>query len=336
MLFRSFFYVTFRNNQPGAATLDKVRIRQGSADGWRAGDGGGKYVKIHDGVVQLTNIVDPATAQGVILAPLRLDTPAPAGAWTLEEAAWSVLRGYPRALAFHQQRLWLAGTREQPQTVWGSVVGQYTQFATGVADTASVEYTLATNEMSVIDWLIPYRQLFVGTTGGEYLLRATSGIMTPTNVEQEPQTTFGSAGLAPVRSHSILFLVQRGGRLLWELTFDDTFSARPRDLRLWSPQVTTSGLTALAFQRTTRAILWAVRSDGQLLGLTYDFFEQIQGWHRHTTLGQFLAVATVPLEPAVEDSTEQVWVAVRRTVQGQPVTYIEVLDPALAVDSGLT
>jgi hypothetical protein len=79
-----------------------------------------------------------------------------------------------------------------------------------------------------------------------------------------------------------------------------------------------------------------VRTDGQLLGLTYDFFEQIQGWHRHTTLGTFLSVATVPVEPTGTVETEQVWVAVRREVAGQTVTYIEVLDPTLAVDSGLS
>jgi hypothetical protein len=331
----SVVYLAFRNNQPTTATLDNVRLLQGSSDGFRPGDVG-KYVKIRSGVVRLTRIVNAATAEGVILAPLLSDEPALAGTWSLEDVAWSATRGYPRALAFHQQRLWLAGTAAQPQTLWGSVLNQYRNFAAGVADTASVEYTLATNEMSVIDWLVPYRQLFIGTKGGEYLLQATSGILTPTNVEQEPQTTFGSSGLAPVRSHSILFLVQRGGRLVWELTFDDTFSARPRDLRLWTPALTAAGLVSLAFQRSPRAILWAVRQDGQLLGLTYDFFEQIQGWHRHTTLGQFLSVATCPVDPAVGEQTEQVWVAVRRTVQGQPVTYIEVLDPLIAVDSGLT
>ena len=330
----AFFYLTFRNNQPNPATLDNVRVRQGSADGWRPGDVG-KYVKIRNGVVQLTAITNPATAQGIILAPLTSETRAPAGTWSLEEAAWSAANGYPRALAFHQQRLWFAGTMAQPQTIWGSVIGQYQNFAVGVQDTAAVEYTMATNEMSVIDWLAPYRQLFVGTKGGEYLLRASQGILTPTNVEQEPQTTFGSSGLVPLRSHSILFHVQRGGRLLWELTFDDTFSARPRDLRLWSPAMTSAGIQAMAFQRAPRAILWIVRGDGQLIGLTYDFFEQIQGWHRHTTLGTFLSVATLPIEPATDEHTEEVWVAVRRTVGGSAVTYIEVLDPTLYVDSGL-
>lgn len=335
------FYVTFRQHQPGVtAGLDNVVIRRGSADGWREADVG-KYVKIREGVVRLTTVVDPSVARGVILAPLRSDDLAAAGTWSLEEAAWSSARGYPRALAFHQQRLWFGGTATQPQTVWGSVINQYTTFAAGVADTASVEYTLATNESSTIDWMAPFEQLFIGTRGGEYLLRGTGGPLTPSNVAQDPHTTFGSAGIAPVRTHSVLFLVQRGGRLLWELQFDDTAgtgTARPRDLRLWTPRISTSGLVQLAFQRTPQALLWAVRRDGTLIGLTYDFFEQIQGWHRHTTLGQFLSVAVLPIPDVVAagDATEEVWLAVRRTVQGQAVTYLEVFDPTLAVDSGLT
>ena len=333
------WYLTFRNNQPTAAGLDNVKILYISLDGWRAQDVG-KYVQISDGVVQLTAVPSPKEATGILLAPLSTTTAALAGTWTLGEASWSAARGYPRALTFHQQRLWFGGTAEQPQTVWGSVIGQYETFAAGVAASSSVEYTLATNEMSVIDWLVPFDNLFIGTKGAEYLLRGANGPLTPTNVEQRPHTTFGSAGLAPIRTHSILFLVQRGGRLLWELQFDDTAgtgTARPRDLRLWAPSLTTSGLVQLAFQRAPEAILWAVRRDGQLLGLTYDFFEQIQGWHRHTTQGQFLSVAVLPIpeDLAVHDKTEEIWVAVRRTVQGALCTYVEVLDPTLAVDSGL-
>ena len=49
-----------------------------------------------------------------------------------------------------------------------------------------------------------------------------------------------------------------------------------------------------AYQKNPDSIIWAVRSDGALLGLTYQAEHQISAWHRHDTQGKFKAVCSIP------------------------------------------
>jgi hypothetical protein len=65
-------------------------------------------------------------------------------------------------------------------------------------------------------------------------------------------------------------------------------------------------------------IVWAISSDGKLLGLTYAPEERIGGWHRHTTSGSFRSLAVVS-----EGDQDRLYVVAERTIQGSSVRYIE-------------
>ncbi len=53
--------------------------------------------------------------------------------------------------------------------------------------------------------------------------------------------------------------------------------------------------------------------------MTYERLQNVVGWHRHTTDGAFESVATT----YGANGADEVWVAVRRTIDGQDVRYIE-------------
>jgi hypothetical protein len=84
-----------------------------------------------------------------------------------------------------------------------------------------------------------------------------------------------------------------------------------------------------------------VRSDGLLCALSYDRSNDVVGWHRHPIGGSGI-VESVAVIPHPDGDREEVWVSVKRTVNGTVVRYIEYLDDsggyygALNVDSGLT
>ena len=74
-----------------------------------------------------------------------------------------------------------------------------------------------------------------------------------------------------------------------------------------------------AFQQVPNSILWAVRSDGTLLGLTYLKEQQMLAWHKHDTEGGvFENVCTIPGSPE-----DDVYFVVQRVINGQTVKYIE-------------
>ena len=76
----------------------------------------------------------------------------------------------------------------------------------------------------------------------------------------------------------------------------------------------------MALAITPDTVLWAVRSDGTLLGLTYNREQEVIAWHRHDTGDgdEFEDVVCIP-----EGDEDAVYVLVKRTVNGATKRYIE-------------
>jgi hypothetical protein len=85
----------------------------------------------------------------------------------------------------------------------------------------------------------------------------------------------------------------------------------------------TSGIVDMDFQAEPVPILWCVRADGQLCGMTYETQEQVYGWFRLTTDGEIESVAVI----SVEDGEDEVWVIAKRTIDGSDLRYIEYFKP---------
>jgi len=314
--------------EPVGATVTLDGGTVGTHDWIRAEDVG-KYVKLNDGIVKITVRTDAATAKGEIVKVLSQDTAAAAGTWTLEVAAWSVERGYPSAITFHEGRLVFGGTLARPQTVWGSVSGDFENLAVGTQGGDAYEFGIAANKVNNIRWLLPSRVLLVGTKGGEF--RVTGGAdlpITPTNVDAKSETAYGSNFVNPMRVSSAILFVQRSGRKLRELAFSLDFDSYVApDLTVLAEHMFPQGKTIeeMDFQQDPDPILWVVRSDGVLCGLSYDRSNDVVGWHRHPTDG---AVESVCVIPHPDGDREQVWLIVRRTINGATKRYVEYLDDA--------
>jgi len=87
-------------------------------------------------------------------------------------------------------------------------------------------------------------------------------------------------------------------------------------------------------------MLWCVRNDGEIALLTLEENNDVLGWTRQVTDGDFKSVAVIP-----GTNEDRVWFAVERDVNGTDYTYIEQLQPfdwgddqsdAFFVDCGLT
>jgi hypothetical protein len=98
-------------------------------------------------------------------------------------------------------------------------------------------------------------------------------------------------------------------------------------------------ITEWAYQQVPFQVVWCVRSDGVLLGLTYLKEQQVVGWHRHDTDGLFESVACIS-----EDGEDVLYCIVKRTINGVSKRYVERMNTRsftdskdwFFVDSGLT
>jgi hypothetical protein len=260
---------------------------------------------------------------------------------------------YPGSVAFYEQRLFYAGSTDNPQTLWGSKSGDYTNFTPGSLDDDGVTYTIATDQVNAIRWLSPGKVLAVGTAGGEFKVSASTNeeALTPTNVRVVRETSYGSANILPQRVGEVVLYTQRAGRKIREFVYQfETDGFVSPDLTLLAEHISQTGIVEIEYQQEPDSIVWCVLTDGSLAALTYQREQKVIGWHKHILGGTSDAAGTqsvvesVAVIPGSED--DEVWVAVKRYVNGGVVRYVELLkeglDPtassedAFFVDSGLT
>lgn len=257
------------------------------------------------GLVKITSVASETAATCDIVSTLH--STAATTDWT--EGAWSAARGYPRAIALHGGRLWLAGTRAQPQTMWGSVINDFLDWRRSSDDDGSVAFAPASGNGNEIQWMTSQgKTLLIGTAGDEWTLGAAGGIVTPTDYQFERQSAYGSASLPAQLVGEVAVFVQRGGRKLRRIApRSDSDAWTAADLTVLAEHVTGSGIVQTAFSSNPNAILWAVTTDGVLVGMTYEQEQNVFGWHVHETDGFVESVAVI-----YGSGADEVWLAVRR------------------------
>lgn len=263
--------------------------------------------------------------------------------WSL--GAFGGDQGYPKALAFYEERLYFAGTTGQPQTIFGSVSADFENHTPGTNDDDAVNITIASDQVNVIRHLLPARFLQILTTSAEFTLSGGTGStpVTPTNVNVLRETTFGTSSVRPVRAGSSTILIQKGQEKVKEITFDlDTDGLLGVDLTILADHIPRGGLTDMVWQQEPELILWFVHSDGRLVGLTYDRANAAIAWHDHDIGGTGVVESVTAIPAGAED---QVYLSVKRTIDGSTVRHIEFMKSiefgsdvadAFFVDSGLT
>jgi hypothetical protein len=285
----------------------------------------GKYVHIQNGIIKLTKFTSSTSVAGTILH--KLDAITGTTNWTLESESWNATDGFPTDVAFSSgdRLVWLRKDR-----VWLSVVGDYENYATSTLDDDSFAFRMRTAEVCQARWVIGATELFLGTTSAEFVITGgNNSPITPTNFNVSSDTTFGAALGRAIRVGLAVLFLDRSARGLRELVPDYlTQKFNAQDLLQLAQHLTPVGQTivGLAYQRAPDSIVWAWRSDGTLLGLTYNAPEKVIGWHHHDSEDGAAAFVSTAVIPHPNGDRDQVWHAVRRTVNGQTVHYIEVFD----------
>ncbi|MDR2935069.1 MAG: hypothetical protein LBV70_04220, partial [Candidatus Adiutrix sp.] len=229
---------------------------------------------------------------------------------------------WPGVVGLYEQRLLLASTPNRPQTLWLSKTGDYGNFAryTPLVDDSPLELTIASSEVSALVWARALRTLVLGAAGMEWEVKSGAGAFTARTAQVSPQSYVGSAALPAIIVGNTLLHVARNMAQVRALKYDfGADSYQGSDLTIFSTHLTEQyKLTDWTYQQHPDSIIWAVREDGVLLGLTFQAEHQIFAWHRHDTPGAFKAVCAIPA------GREDVLFA---EVEREGVHYLEILAP---------
>ena len=131
------------------------------------------------------------------------------------EDVWSILRGWPQTVTFHEGRLYFGGSSSRPSTLWGSRVNDFFNFDAGRArDDEGIDVTLDTDQVNAIQGIFSNRSLQIFTTGQEFYIPASP--VTPGNVAVIPQTNFGAKKIRPITIDGRTIYIQRTGKAVRE------------------------------------------------------------------------------------------------------------------------
>jgi hypothetical protein len=230
---------------------------------------------------------------------------------------------YPSTTVYHEQRRWFAGTQAQPQALWATRTGTDDNLTSSIPsrDADGMQLRVASSQYNQIRHLVALSDLIALTAGGEFRIFADGApAITPTSVSVKPQGYSGASNVQPVVTAGTVMYVQAQGSRIRELSYSwEASSYRTADASIMAPhRFNYHTITDLAFSRTPDPILWAVRDDGLLLGMTYVPDQQVYGWHAHDTDGTFESVTVVP-----EGNEDVLYVIIKREIGTRSVRYLE-------------
>ena len=230
---------------------------------------------------------------------------------------------YPQAVGYHEGRRWFGGTNNRPQNLWGTRSGTESNMSYSIPtkDDDRIAVRIAARQANTIRHIIPLDELMLLTSGGEWRITAqNSDVITPATISYKPQGNIGSSNVQPaITNRAVLYAQDRGGRVNELLYKWESQGYETRDVSILAPHLFDAyTIRQLAYSRAPYSILWAVRSDGVLLGLTYVVEHQVAGWHWHDTEGAFESVCSIP-----EGNEDTPYFIVQRNVNGRSVRYVE-------------
>ncbi len=330
--------ITTTTLNPGSHTVGTgVAVVASAVTGINSGSGFlstdvGRLLQFGTGYGKITAVADTLNITITIIEDLGSATAS--ANWSL--GSFSDTTGHPSCVTFFEQRLVFAGTTSQPQTIFFSKSGDYENMDANiggtVADDDAIIYTIASNQVNAIRFMTATRTLIIGTAGGEFTVSGggTDNAITPTNILIKKQSNHGAANVDAIAVGNATLFLQRAKRKIRELAYNfDVDGYIAPDMTILAEHISEGGLTQMAYQQEPNQVIYAVRGDGELIGLTYQREQQVTAWHRHIFGGVFGAGKAVCESVAViptDDTEYEVYVIIKRTINGATRRFVEYIN----------
>lgn len=274
------------------------------------------------------------------IAPVTSDSPP------IDNLPFAGANNKPSTVGYYQQRQIYANTTTLPQTVYASQSAIYDSLRSSspARDDDAIEFTIKGKEVNAIRHIVDIDALVLLTSGAEWKVSEGQDlVLTPYTISARIQSYYGCSYVTPaVVGDSVVFIQDQGNRVRSLKYSFNTDTSKGQDLSIMAEHLFKGyEIIEMSYEKEPYGILWLIRSDGELLGLTYQEQHQIWAWHHHNTgaSGEFESVTTIK-----EGDRDATYFIVKRTIDGATVRYVERMEPrhddsaenAYCVDSGLS
>ena len=247
-----------------------------------------------------------------------------------QEEAFSPVHGWPRCGVRHEQRLWMAGGRDLPNTIFGSTTYDPFNFYLGQAQaTDAIKYTADADHVGEIRRMVSYNHLQIFTADGEFFAPTPdSGALTPTNMSVRNSSSYGIGTSPAIRFDQSTIFLSRAAGAVREFVYNGVDGAYSSDaLTFMASDVVRDPIDIDAAMETTfaqEALGIVTNRDGTLALLSKVRKENVGAWMTWRTDGIIRRIGVVQRE---------IWAIVDRLIPG--VGYmrgLEVFDSNFRLD----
>lgn len=259
----------------------------------------GAIIQINGGYVRITEYVSKSLVKGEVLVELDAVVQAIAKSWVLKTTAFNGIYGYPKCCTFFKQRLVFGNTKKFPNKVWFSRIANPTNFLETTEDADAFSVVSSSDQADSILFLVPQKGVIALTSGAEFLL-GSDGALTPTTIQIDEHTAWGSyAKTRPCRIGSELLFVQRGGERLRALSYRYEVDG------LVSPEIssvashigeTNLGITEITYQQEPESLVWCVLGNGRVASITFNREQEVVAWAQQDFGGVAKSICSVPTQ----------------------------------------
>ena len=282
----------------------------------------GSIWRIKSGYVLINTVASEVLVSDadVLYTSGDLDT-GPGATTDWAEGAFSDYRGYPSCGAFYEDRLVMAATSHQPNTLFLSEPGAYEQFEGGAESDDSIIDTVNSRRLNIFKWIDTGDFILLGNEGGlvKYWSGSSSDPITATNKNAKKIVEEGSNGVLPISLGSEPYYIGRDGKIVrtlqYSLQSDNYFGA---DVTLLSRSLMSDTVIEMAYQQAPHSIIWYVLDDGSLVSSTINVGQKITAFSKQSDTGSYKSVTVIPAT-----GYDEVWFIVEREIDGSAVKYIE-------------
>lgn len=241
--------------------------------------------------------------------------------WAL--GAWSEESGWPARVAFVEDRLVGARTDADPLGVWASRSGDYDHHGVSdpIVDDDAISLRLTGGQLNDISWLFEGQTLIAGTSSSVRTISRADATkaLAPANVIQRADIQLATGDEEPVGiANAFIYLDYYNQRLFETVYSYETNSLQAMELTTLCEHLFAIGVSKIVYLSHPVRTLVGLRYDGKLVAFAYDREQKVIGG----TLLDFGGEVEDILElPGAVGS--DLWMIVKRTIDGATVRYIE-------------
>lgn len=187
---------------------------------------------------------------------------------------WSIIGGYPAAVALFQNRLWFGGFENNPQTVIASKFGDYETFDKQTPIQFDDYLNLRCNQLKtqITNIIGGQKVLYAFSEDGLSLVDAGSGGMIATNqsIEFNLRNRMPSGGAIPAFKDDIMLYGSSDGTKLYAVDYDlITERFQVDDLAKYAKDITFDKITELHYVNDESKMIYGLLESGNVFALNY-------------------------------------------------------------------